>query len=158
MSTQKLDREVLSGEEGGEPGERGTGVRMGRRARHEKASLPGLGLLIPASSEGATFSFSTGNPDGLMAMASRPSNGSQIEIEAADDFVTTLTTTIDNATFTGLIPAGALLSSVQQVDVEIYRVFPLDSTIPPSGHVPTRVNSPSDNALDFRSTAPECSR
>jgi nitrate reductase NapE component len=41
MSTQKLDREVLSGEEGGEPGERGTGVRMGRRARHEKASLPG---------------------------------------------------------------------------------------------------------------------
>jgi len=36
------------------------------------------------------------------------------------------------------------------VDVEIYRVFPKDSTIPPSNNVPTRVNSPSDNAFDAR--------
>jgi hypothetical protein len=36
------------------------------------------------------------------------------------------------------------------VTVEIYRVFPLDSTDPPSGNVLTRFNSPSDNAFDSR--------
>jgi hypothetical protein len=41
------------------------------------------------------------------------------------------------------------LTSIQQVVVEIYRVFPLDSVNPPSGHVPTRVNSPSE--VDFSS-------
>ena len=42
---------------------------------------------------------------------------------------------------------GTAASNVQQVVVEFYRVFPKDSTDPPSGHVPTRVNSPSDAAL-----------
>ena len=32
---------------------------------------------------------STGRPDGLMAMASRPGAGGKIEIEAADDFIFT---------------------------------------------------------------------
>jgi hypothetical protein len=36
------------------------------------------------------------------------------------------------------------------VVVEIYRVFPNDSTNPPSTNVPTRVNSPSDVAFDSR--------
>jgi hypothetical protein len=35
----------------------------------------------------------------------------------------------------------------------MYRVFPADSTVPPSGHVPTRVNSPSDVAFDTRDTS-----
>lgn len=34
--------------------------------------------------------------------------------------------------------------------IEIYRIFPKDSTNPPSGHVPTRANSPSDVAFDSR--------
>ena len=37
--------------------------------------------------------------------------------------------------------------------VEIYCVFPLDSTDPPSGNVPTRANSPSDVAFDSRDSA-----
>jgi hypothetical protein len=37
--------------------------------------------------------------------------------------------------------------------VEIYRVFPKDSTDPPSGNVLTRVNSPSDVAFDSRDSS-----
>jgi hypothetical protein len=101
----------------------------------------------------ATFSFSTGNPDGLMATGSRPDGNGITEIESADDFFLTGATRITQATFTGLLPTGASLGSVNQVTVEIYRVFPLDSTDPPDGRVPTRNNSPSDNALDTRDSA-----
>jgi hypothetical protein len=83
-----------------------------------------------------------------MGMASRPPGG-LIEIESADDFILTNPTTINGATFTGLLPSGAPLSS-SEVGVEIYRVFPLDSVNPPDGRVPTRTNSPSDNTFDFR--------
>jgi hypothetical protein len=44
-------------------------------------------------------------------------------------------------------------SDVGEVRVEIYRVFPKDSTDPPSGNVLTRVNSPSDVEFDDRDTA-----
>lgn len=37
--------------------------------------------------------------------------------------------------------------------MEIYRVFPNDSQDPPSGHVPTRTNSPSDVAFAERDVA-----
>jgi hypothetical protein len=100
------------------------------------------------------FLFSTGNVDGLIAAGSRPSTPGPVgktEIEAADDFVLTSKTKINTANFTGLISgAGA---NVTGVSVEIYRVFPLDSTVPPSGNVPTRINSPSDVAFDDRSSA-----
>jgi hypothetical protein len=39
------------------------------------------------------------------------------------------------------------------VTVEIYRVFPKDSQSPPSGNVPSRVNSPSDVAFGSRSSS-----
>ena len=102
-----------------------------------------------------TFTFTTGNPNGLIGTASRPANPGlgQIEIESADDFILVSQTTIDHATFIGLLPSAAPLTSVQRVVVEIYRVFPLDSTLPPSGHVPTRTNSPSDIAFDSRDSA-----
>jgi len=45
------------------------------------------------------------------------------------------------------VPLG---STAIDVTIEIYRVFPKDSTVPPSGQVPTRVNSPSDVAFDSR--------
>jgi hypothetical protein len=98
----------------------------------------------------AVYSFSTGDPDGLMATASRPDAGGLFEIESAADFVLTHSTSITSATFTGLLPAGA---AVGDVVVEIYRVFPKDSTVPPSGKVPTRANSPSDVAFGERDSA-----
>ena len=101
----------------------------------------------------APFSFSTGNPNGLMATASRPDTPPGTEIELADDFNLSNQTRITSATFTGLLPAGAPLSSVSNVVVEIYRVFPADSANPPSGRVPSRANSPSDVALDSRESA-----
>lgn len=114
-------------------------------------ALTVMALALLAQSAAADgFFFSTGNPDGKMATASRPdSAGGKFEIESADDFALTSPTTITSATFTGLLTAGATPSNVV---VEIYRVFPADSTFPPSGKVPTRVNSPSDNAFDTRSS------
>jgi hypothetical protein len=120
--------------------------------------LTALGILIVAgvafpSAAGATpFSFSTGNPDGLMASASRQGSGPAIEIESADDFVLGQETILTHATFTGLIPIGVGLN-IADVGVEFYRVFPNDSTVPPDGRVLTRVNSPSDVELIGRDTA-----
>lgn len=101
---------------------------------------------------GGPFLFNSGSPDGRMAMASRPETTPGTEIEAADDFILPFKTVINHGTFTGLIPIGVPLTSIGSVDVEIYRVFPLDSVNPPSGMVPTRVNSPSDDALDSRAS------
>ncbi len=99
---------------------------------------------------GQSFFFSTGDPDGRMATASRPSTPDAQEIESADDFVLSQDTFIRQATFTGLLPAGSTLDNVTEVIVEIYRVFPKDSANPPDGRVPTRNNSPSDIAFDSR--------
>jgi hypothetical protein len=107
---------------------------------------------VSGSVRAEPFFFSTGNPDGKMAAASRPS-GTALEIEAADDFDLPLQTTIDIASFTGLVPSGTTASNLSQIVIEIYRVFPLDSTNPPSGTVPTRVNSPSDVAFASRDLA-----
>ncbi len=96
------------------------------------------------------FAFTTGTPDGQMAMASRPSSPGRLEIEAADDFILNSPTIINHATFTGLLPGVA---NILNVRVEIYRVFPNDSVNPPSGNVTTRVNSPSDVAFDEREFA-----
>ncbi|HMB96655.1 MAG TPA: hypothetical protein VKK61_11495 [Tepidisphaeraceae bacterium] len=96
--------------------------------------------------------FNSGNPDGLMAAASRPASAGKIEIEAADDFDLTADSQITGGTFTGIL-SGADTTNISQVAVEIYRVFPLDSTDPPSGHAPTRVNSPSDVVFGSRDSA-----
>jgi hypothetical protein len=114
------------------------------------ARLCGASLLLAAFAAPAAaepFFFSTGSPDGKIGMATRPSSSGKIEIEAADDFVLTQTTSINHLTFTGLVPDEA---NVAGVTVEIYRVFPKDSTVPPSGNVPTRNNSPSDVAFASR--------
>ena len=87
-----------------------------------------LSLGAAAPSARADLLFSTGNPDGLMATASRPDSAGKIEIESADDFVLTSPTRLTSATFTGLLPTGAPLSSVVDVRVEIYRVFPKTRT------------------------------
>jgi hypothetical protein len=107
------------------------------------------------------FFFSTGNPDGKMATASRPGSAGKLEIESADDFILNAPTRIDRSTFTGLLPTGTPLTDVVDVRVEIYRVFPSLSDVgrtsgPPTfstDRVPTRVNSPSDVELDDRSAS-----
>lgn len=97
--------------------------------------------------------FSTGSPDGLIGTASRPGVGGKAEIESADDFVATGGFKVTGATFTGLLTGGATTADIGEVVVEIYRVFPKDSTVPPSGNVLTRANSPSDVAFDTRDSA-----
>lgn len=89
-----------------------------------------------------------------MAAADRIPSGGLIEIEAADDFITMQNlTTLTSPSFWGLLPGSTGVGSIAQVDVEIYRVFPNDSVNPPDGRVPTRVNSPSENALTVRDSA-----
>jgi hypothetical protein len=101
-----------------------------------------------------TFHFDTGLPNGQIATGTRPSGTGIQEIESADDFILNSTTTsINHATFYGLLPIGTALSNINQVRVEIYRVFPNDSANPPDGRVPTRVNSPSDVAFAERDSA-----
>jgi len=106
----------------------------------------------------ADIIFSTGNPDGRMAAATRPSSTGKFEIETGDDFVLTSGSLISSATFVGLLSGG---STIGEVRVEIYRVFPADSNAgrtsgPPTfstPEVPTRVNSPSDVEFADRDTA-----
>jgi len=132
--------------------------------------MPGLAIsaitvsLLAALPAAATpFSFSTGDPDGKIATATRPDAGGKFEIESADDFVLTSSTRITSATFTGLLTGGASIGDVGQVVVEMYRVFPKDSDVGRTSgapdfstpQVPTRVNSPSDVAFRTRdSTTP----
>lgn len=122
-----------------------------------------LALLFQTAPVAATpVFFSTGNPDGLIATASRPESAGKFEIESADDFVLTGSTSITKATFTGLLTGGATTANIGEVRVEIYRVFPFDSNVgrtsgPPmfsTLQVPTRVNSPSDVELVDRDTSP----
>jgi hypothetical protein len=104
-----------------------------------------LSCAFAASGGAAPFFFSTGDPDGRMAMGSRVPDPGRIGIETADDFVTTAPlTNITGATFTGLIPLGLSLSSITEVNIDLYHVFPLDSDTNRPPNVPTRVNSPSD--------------
>jgi hypothetical protein len=123
------------------------------------AALLGLLSAMPATAD--PFTFNTGNVTNLIATATRPDIGGKFEIESADDFVTPGPTSITSATFTGLLTGGATTANIGEVRVEIYRVFPADSDVgrtsgPPifsTPQVPTRVNSPSDVALDSRDTA-----
>ena len=94
-----------------------------------------------------SFFFTTGSPDGRLATLSQPATAPKLETETADDFLLSETTTIKEATITGLLTAGAKISSIDNVEIEIYRVFPNDSR-PPSGSVPTRQNSPADVEVD----------
>jgi hypothetical protein len=116
-----------------------------------------LSILVLASSLGSLVTWpTTAQADILynndfatsaMASASTPAGNGFIEHESADDFILTSNERITSATFTGLVPTGA---TIQQVVVEIYRVFPNDSDVNRTAQVPTRMNSPSDVAFDSR--------
>src|SRR5215831_2084388 len=111
--------------------------------RSKRAGLA-FGLLFATCLWSADFSFTTGNPDGLIGAASRRASPGKLETETADDFTLDQTTVIRRATIVGLVPPGTEPQDIKEVEVEVYHVFPLDSAIPPSGKVPSRANSPSD--------------
>jgi hypothetical protein len=106
----------------------------------------GVGLATPAWAD--PFFLSTGTPDGRLGALSQPPSSGTLETETADDFILTQTTSITQATIVGLIPLGTPLANISNVEVEVYHVFPKDSVNPPSGNVPTRVNSPADVEID----------
>ena len=101
-----------------------------------------VAFVLPA---GAATLFSTGTPDGKIGTLSRTAGPGLLETETADDFVLGQDARVTQATFIGLLPTGAPLTSITGVEIELYHVFPVDSTFPPDGRVLTRVNSPSDN-------------
>jgi hypothetical protein len=101
-----------------------------------------MSLAAPVSA--ALFFFSTGNPDGRLGALSQQASSGSLETETADDFILSVATVINKATITGLIPLGTPLANITNIEVELYHVFPKDSAFPPSGNVPTRVNSPAD--------------
>src|SRR5512133_250708 len=101
-------------------------------------------LLLLSQASGASFFFSTGDPDGKLATLSRPSGPGKMQTETADDFVAPQNVVVTHASFTGLLPSGADLGTIQDVEIELYHVFPGDSVVPPSGNVPNRTNSPAD--------------
>jgi len=109
------------------------------------ALLAGAAAVAPVSAD--SFVFSTGRADGRLGSLSQPASASALETETADDFLLPETTVIRGATITGLIPAGLPLSSITNVEIEVYRVFPNDSAAP-SNSVPTRSNSPADVEIE----------
>jgi hypothetical protein len=89
------------------------------KARAGIAALAFAALVTPLPSAADSFVFSTGNPDGRMATATRPESPGKFEIETGDDFVLAQQTLITGAAFTGLIPSGASTSNISNVVVEI---------------------------------------
>src|SRR6476660_3513818 len=124
------------------------------KARTAIAALAFAAVVMPLPAAATPFLFSTGNPDGLMATATRPESAGKFEIGTGDDFVLTQHTSITGVSFTGLLPKNAPTSAIASVSREIYRVTTVASNVgrtsgPPrfsTPNVPTRVNSPSDVA------------
>ena len=115
------------------------------KARTGIAALTFGAVVMPLPAAADAFMFSTGSPDGRIATLSRPNLGpGLIETETADDFILSQQTSLTQGTFTGLIPSGA---SVTSVEIEFYHIFPTDSAFPPSGNVVSRTNSPADNEI-----------
>ncbi len=110
------------------------------------ALLLAAGAYATTSAWADSFFFTTGNADGKLGALSRSDS---IETETADDFILDQATVISGATITGLV-LRTDVADIANVEVEVYHRFhedPLDK-FPPSGNVPSRTNSPSDNEID----------
>lgn len=118
-----------------------------RRAAFALAAATAIGASPATPACAVPFSFSTNAADGLLGARSQPAAGASLETEAADDFILDGRTSIERATIVGLVPFGVALADIENVEIEIYHVFPKDSA-EASGHVPTRVNSPADVEID----------
>ena len=118
-------------------------------------ALLGLGALCSSfvfSSPAAASSivYSNLGVTNQMAAASRPEAPGRLEIEAGDDFILNGSVSLTAASFIGLVPAGF---NINDLNLEIYRVFPADSNSSRVPQVPTRTNSPSDVAFAERDIA-----
>jgi hypothetical protein len=125
-------------------------LNYGGFVRYTLACIIALGasaLLATPASAGTLYNNLT--PNNQMAMATR-TDANAFEIETADDFTLAKENAVNSASFVGLIVPGGGAFSITGVTVEIYRVFPLDSDPLRIAQVPTRMNSPSDNAFDTR--------
>ncbi len=112
----------------------------------------GLAVTLAGEANGAVI-YNNLTPNNLMAVATRPDTGA-FEIEAGDDFLLGGETSVTGASFVGLlVPGAGQAPSISDVVAEIYRIFPADSNTARTPNVPTRVNSPSDVALDSRDSA-----
>jgi len=99
--------------------------------------------LLVGSAFAETVLYNNDIPDGKIATLSRPGAlGGPSERETADDFLLSSNSLITGGSFTGLLPAGATISDV---NVEIYGVQLTEKGV---RVVPTRVNSPTDAAID----------
>jgi len=120
------------------------------RSRFTLASLLlTAGACVTAPAWADSFFFTTGTADGRLGALSRIESPAGIETETADDFILTQTTVISGATITGML-LRADVADITSVEVELYHLFTQDpfDTVPPSGKVPSRTNSPSDNEID----------
>ena len=111
-----------------------------------------LGCLLTTPTFAGTI-YNNLTPNNGMAAASRPSS-STFEIETGDDFFLGNQTSINSASFVGLlVPGTGGTPSISSLVAEIYRVFPQDSDTTRTPNVLTRVNSPADVAFDSRDSA-----
>ena len=90
-----------------------------------------VAFVLPAGA--ASLLFSTGSPDGKIATLSRPAGTGLLETETADDFILGQNALISGATFIGLLPTGASLSSITDIEIEFYHVFPWTPPTRPMG-------------------------
>ena len=123
--------------------------------KFKTGALTGFGVLcatlaVARPAVASSIVFSNLNVINAMAAASRPEAPGKIEIETGDDFILSSSFSITNASFIGLVPQGF---SVNDMNLEIYRVFPADSDPNRQINVPTRTNSPSDVAFAERDLA-----
>ena len=120
------------------------------RARPLLASLVTVtvGVWLATLACADPFRFSTNDADGKLGALSQPASSLNLETETADDFILAETTSIAQATITGLIASGTPLANIQNVEVELYHVFPTDSDQNRTPAVPSRMNSPADVEID----------
>ena len=112
-----------------------------------------LGICRTAEAQ-QTQITNTGNPDGKLGALSRRPSANKVETETADDFFLRQATVLTGAIITGLLTDGAKLENIQNVEVEVYHIFPLDSVDRGSASgVPSRMNSPSDVEIDSATRA-----
>jgi len=103
------------------------------------ALLPAALLVGSAFAE--TVLYNNDIADGKIATLSRPDSPGVSERETADDFLLSSNSLITGGSFTGLVPAG---SHITNINVEIYGV---QTTEIGARVVPTRVNSPTNDAI-----------
>src|SRR4051812_33131732 len=100
---------------------------MKARALNLALITAALGVAVAPSALADIVLYSNNSVTGQMAAASRPASAGKIGIQAADDFVLAGASSLTSGSFIGMVTGGG---SINVVGIEIYRVFPLDSTVP----------------------------